>query len=182
MSDTSSLASEVMETLGVYPDFPQPGILFRDIAPLFNDPHLLRRIVGWMTEQALGADADKIVGIESRGFLLGVPVALEAGLPLVLARKAGKLPGETEQVDYSLEYGSAQIEMQRGAIGEGDRIFVIDDLLATGGTARATGQLVEKLLGAVCGFGFLIELDGLRGRQKIEQYNINVLLTLDAST
>jgi adenine phosphoribosyltransferase len=182
MCDTSSLTSDVTQALGVYPDFPEPGVLFRDIAPLFEDPHLLRRIVGWLTEQALGAEADKIVGIESRGFLLGVPVALEASLPFVLARKAGKLPGDTELIDYSLEYGSAQIEMQRGGVGEGDRVFVIDDLLATGGTARATAHLVEKLGGVVCGFGFLIELDGLPGRQQIETYNNNVLLTLNAST
>jgi adenine phosphoribosyltransferase len=182
MSDTSSLASDVTQALGVYPDFPEPGVLFRDIAPLFENPHLLRRIVAWFTEQALGAEADRIVGIESRGFLLGVPVALEANLPFVLARKAGKLPGETELVDYSLEYGTAQIEMQRGGVRAGDRVFVIDDLLATGGTARATAHLVEKLGGAVSGFGFLIELDGLPGRDQIEPYNSSVLLTLESST
>jgi adenine phosphoribosyltransferase len=181
MSDASSLIADVAETLDVYPDFPEPGILFRDITPLFEDPHLLRRIVGWFTEQALGAEADKIVGIESRGFLLGVPVALEAGLPFVLARKAGKLPGETAIIDYALEYGSAQVEMQSDGVGEGDQVFVIDDLLATGGTARATANLIENLGGTVCGLGFLIELSGLPGKQMLESYNYNTLLILDAS-
>lgn len=181
MSDSSSLVDDVAEALHAYPDFPEPGVLFRDITPLFEDPHLLRRVVGWLTERALGAEAEKIVGIESRGFLLGVPVALEAGLPFVLARKAGKLPGETTLVDYALEYGSAQIEMQSGGIREGERIFVIDDLLATGGTAQATANLVEKLGGTVCGLGFLIELDGLPGKHKLDSYKYNTLLLLDSS-
>jgi adenine phosphoribosyltransferase len=181
MSDASSLIEEVAETLDVYPDFPEPGILFRDITPLFEDPHLLRRIVGWLTEQALGAGAEKIVGIESRGFLLGVPVALEAGLPFVLARKAGKLPGETTMIDYALEYGSAQVEMQSRGVGEGEQVFVIDDLLATGGTARATAGLIEKLGGTVCGMSFLIELAGLAGGQMLEAYNYNTLLILASS-
>lgn len=181
MSDASSLVEEVAAALHVYPDFPEPGVLFRDITPVFADPDLLRRVVGWLTERAVGAGAQKIVGIESRGFLLGVPVALEAGLPFVLARKAGKLPGDTRLVDYSLEYGRAQIEMQSGGVGEGEQIFVIDDLLATGGTAQATVNLVEKLGGNVCGLGFLIELDGLPGRHALDSYNYNTLLLLDSS-
>lgn len=181
MSDASSLTAEVAEALHAYPDFPEPGVLFRDITPLFEDPHLLRRIVGWLTEQALGAGAEKIVGIESRGFLLGVPVALEAELPFVLARKAGKLPGETTLIDYALEYGRAEIEMQSDGVREGEQVFVIDDLLATGGTARATANLIEKLGGDVCGLGFLIELDGLPGRRRLNSYNYNILLTLSSS-
>ncbi len=174
----AGLAREVAGMLRDFPDWPREGVLFRDVTPLFERPETLERVVEWFADRARRAGAEKVVGIESRGFLLGVPVALALGVPFAPARKIGKLPGETVSIEYALEYGQAHIELQRSAVDPGDRTYVVDDLLATGGTAGAVVHLIERLGGVVCGLGFLIELGALDGAQVLNGHNTNVLLTL----
>lgn len=168
----SELVREIRRSIRDYPDFPEPGILFRDIAPLLGEPRLLRRIVAVLAEEARRHGAEKIAGIESRGFLLGTPVAVLLDVPFVPIRKQGKLPGETVSIEYQLEYGSAHLELQSDRIAAGQRIVVIDDLLATGGTAAAAARLVERLGGIVAGNCFLIELEKLDGRRLLGRYNV----------
>ncbi len=159
------------------PDFPKSGILFRDIAPLLADPNALGEVVERMAVQAREWGADAVAGVESRGFLFGVPVALSLGIPFVPIRKAGKLPGETVQEEYALEYGTAILEVQRDAALSGRRVVIVDDLLATGGTIRAAASLVTALGGTVAGSSFLIELAALGGRAVLGQMPIQALLT-----
>jgi len=154
------------------PDFPKPGILFKDITPLLHDPALFKQVVDVLTERVRSVKADKIAAIESRGFLFGAPVAFALGISLVPIRKKGKLPYRTIEESYSLEYGTATLEVHEDAIEKGDRVVVIDDLLATGGTAEATAKLVEKLGGKVVEFQFLVELAFLEGRKRLSNYNI----------
>jgi adenine phosphoribosyltransferase len=158
------------------PDFPQPGILFRDITPILLKPTALRSAVKAMTENVRQLRPDIILGVESRGFLLGTPIALELGLGFVPVRKAGKLPFDTIQASYALEYGENTLEIHKDAVVPGMRAAIIDDLLATGGTAKATAELVEKLGGTVVGYSFLIELEYLEGRKALEAYLVNSLL------
>ncbi|MFQ5677967.1 MAG: adenine phosphoribosyltransferase [Gemmatimonadota bacterium] len=172
------LANAVGGTVRDYPDFPRPGILFRDIAPVLAEPRLLGRIVAALSHEAARNGAELIAGIESRGFLIGTPVALELELPFVPIRKQGKLPGETVTAEYDLEYGSAHLELQVDSVGPGTRVVLIDDLLATGGTAAAAAGLIERLGGLVAGISFLIELEALRGREVLGRYNVLSLLHL----
>lgn len=172
------LADAIRDAIRDYPDFPRPGILFRDIVPVLADPGLLRRVTGALADVARGWDADRVAGIESRGFLLGTPVALELGVPFVPVRKRGKLPGETVSVEYELEYGTAHLELQSDRIETGDRVVMIDDLLATGGTASAAASLVERLGGRVAGMAFLVELAALDGRRMLDKHNLLSLLIL----
>ena len=158
------------------PDFPSPGILFRDITPVLQDAKALNEVICSMVESIAPMKPDVIVGIESRGFILGVPVALELGVGFVPVRKAGKLPAETIRAEYALEYGTNVVEIHRDAITPGMRVVIVDDLLATGGTAKAAVQLVEELGGTVAGISFLIELEFLKGRQLFEGYNISSLV------
>ena len=158
------------------PDFPKPGILFKDITPVLESPAALREVVAKMAEDARKAGADVIVGIESRGFLFGVPVALELDLPFALARKLGKLPAEKIREEYDLEYGTNTIEMHADAIRPGQRAYLVDDLLATGGTAAAAARLVKRLGGEVVGYGFLIELGFLDGRKSLSDAPVAALL------
>lgn len=160
------LAARVASVVRDVPDFPEPGILFKDISPVLADASLYQEIVAWMGEG--WGSVDKIVAMESRGFLFAPALIgpLDAGL--ALARKAGKLPHHTTAVSYELEYGQATLEMHVDAIAPGERVLVIDDLLATGGTAGATVQLVRKLGGEVLGCCFLIELSFLQGRQHLD--------------
>lgn len=156
-------------------DFPAPGIVFRDVTPLLADPVAFGRAVAAL---AAGADdIDAVVGIESRGFILGAPVALHAHAGFVPARKQGKLPGQTVAVSFSLEYGEAVLELQHGAIQPGQRILIVDDVLATGGTAEAAAQLVEELGGEVVGMSFLLELVGLGGAARLQRYRTTSLLS-----
>lgn len=148
------------------PDFPKPGIVFKDITPLLTDAEALRWIVSTMAERYRG-NVDVVVGIESRGFLVGAPVAYELGLGLAMARKPGKLPYDKHAVSYELEYGSDSLEMHIDAIEPGARVVIVDDLLATGGTAAATAELVEKAGGNVVECGFIIELGFLGGAEKL---------------
>lgn len=154
------------------PDFPQQGILFRDITPVLQDASAFREVICSMVECVKPMKPDVIVGIESRGFILGTPVALELGVGFVPVRKAGKLPAETVRAEYALEYGTNVVEMHRDAIEPSMRVAIVDDLLATGGTARAAAQLVEELGGEVAGLSFLIELVFLNGRKALDGYDV----------
>lgn len=158
------------------PDFPQPGILFRDITPLLGNPEAFRSVVSGLAEEASRHAPDAIVGIESRGFLFGGPVADRLGLPFVPVRKPGKLPAAHMSVEYSLEYGDSQLDIHQDALPAGARAFVVDDLLATGGTARATAKLIELIGGVVAGFGFVIELEDLGGRKNLAGYEVRSLI------
>lgn len=161
------------------PDFPQPGILFRDITPLLQDPVALKHVIDRFTHEFRGAKLDAIVSIESRGFLFGAPVAYNLGLPLVPVRKPGKLPAERMSVEYSLEYGTGQLDIHRDGLSTGDRVVIMDDLLATGGTAMASAKLVELLGGKVESFAFLVELKFLEGRERLKDYEVLSLLQYD---
>jgi adenine phosphoribosyltransferase len=157
------------------PDFPQAGVLFRDITPLLADPASFRLAI-----RAMGADyegIDHVVAIESRGFILGAPVAYELNAGLVLVRKAGKLPSATYSEDYGLEYGTNTVEIHTDAINPGERVVIVDDVLATGGTVRAAANLVERLGATVAGISLLIELSFLSGRAKLEGYEVRSLVT-----
>ncbi len=172
------VAERVRQRLRDYPDFPRPGILFRDVMPLFQDHVLFSDVIEVLADHATAVGAEKIAGIESRGFLFGVPVGLRLGLPFIAVRKKGKLPGETVAAEYALEYGNSHLELQADAVRPGERVLIIDDLLATGGTAAATASLIEELGGAVAALQVLVELAALPGREAMDSYNIFALLTL----
>jgi adenine phosphoribosyltransferase len=159
------------------PDFPQPGILFKDITPVLGDPEALREVIKVLSEKITALAPDRIVGIESRGFLFGVPVAYELGLPFSPIRKLGKLPYQTIKEEYALEYGTNTVEAHVDAVEPGDRVVIVDDLLATGGTAMAAAALVERLGGTVAGYAFLVELAFLNGRERLDRGEIITLLT-----
>jgi adenine phosphoribosyltransferase len=161
------------------PDFPAPGVLFRDITPLLQEPAALAFALDEMAADVQRRGATAIVGIESRGFLFGVPVAARLGLPFVPVRKPGKLPAARMSVEYSLEYGSGQLDIHADALTQSDRVVVVDDLLATGGTALAAVKLTELLGARVEGLIFLIELAALAGREKLAGYNVRALLRYD---
>ena len=158
------------------PDFPQPGILFRDITTVFQDADGLQLAINEMQERVKDLDFDVIAGIESRGFIFGAAMAYNLRRPLVLIRKKGKLPRETVSADYDLEYGQATIEIHTDALQPGQKCLVVDDLLATGGTLKAAGQLVEKLGAEVAAFACLIELAGLEGRKNLDGYRVETVI------
>src|SRR5262245_31920672 len=161
------------------PDFPRQGIIFKDITPLLSSPEALAEAIAQLAARASRPDA--VVAIESRGFIFGTGLALQWGVPLVPARKFGKLPGKTVRQVYSLEYGEDTLELHADALHQGQRVVVVDDLLATGGTASATARLVEQLGAVVEKFVFLIELRGLGGRQALASYGTEALLTYDVA-
>ena len=150
------------------PDFPKKGIVFKDITPVLNDPVLFRESIDLFLEQCRGKNVDKIVGIDARGFLFGSTVAYELGLGFVPIRKRGKLPYRTDTAKYSLEYGEAEVEMHTDAVREGERIVLVDDLLATGGTSAAAAVLIRNTGADLLEAQFLIELEFLQGRQRLE--------------
>lgn len=158
------------------PDFPRPGILFRDITPLLHDAPALRSANDALAESARAMGATVIAGIEARGFIFGVPVAERLGLPFVPVRKPGKLPAAFATVAYQLEYGEARLELHRDPSLEGRRVVIVDDLLATGGTAEAAGRLVQALGGTAAGFAFLVELTALGGRARLPDVPVTALL------
>src|SRR6266508_5878348 len=158
------------------PNFPKPGIVFKDITPVLLDVELFGQATELMAGPYSDARISRIVSIESRGFLLGAPIALRLGAGLVPIRKPGKLPAACQRVEYTLEYGTDALEMHHDAVQEGDRVLVVDDVLATGGTATAAAELVGRAGGAVVGFSFLIELDFLNGRQRLQGRRIEALL------
>jgi adenine phosphoribosyltransferase len=158
------------------PNFPKPGIGFKDITPVLLDARLFESAVNLMAAPYAEARISRVVSIESRGFIFGAPIALRLGAGLVPIRKPGKLPGATRRVEYGLEYGTDAVEMHHDAVGPSDRVLVVDDVLATGGTAAAAAQLVGGTGGAVVGFSFLIELDSLKGRPRLQGRRIEALL------
>jgi adenine phosphoribosyltransferase len=158
------------------PDFPKPGIVFKDITPLLADEVAFSSVIDETVVHFGRGNVDKVVGIEARGFILASPVAYHFGAGFVPVRKAGKLPWKVETEEYELEYGSAALELHSDAIAAGERVLIVDDVLATGGTARAAARLVERLGGKVIGIATLIELSFLDGRKRIEGYEFFSLL------
>lgn len=162
------------------PDFPKPGINFYDITTLLKDPTGLEETLDAMTESCRGMNIDTVIGIESRGFIFGTPLAYQLGVGFIPVRKPKKLPAEKVSVSYELEYGQDSLEMHKDAVGEGHNVLIVDDLLATGGTAKAVAELVESVGGKVAGFLFAVELNFLGGRKKLEGYNVKSLIGYDS--
>ena len=159
-----------------YQDFPKKGILFRDFSPILKDPSALSLVVDEFAKKFHPNDVDVFAGIESRGFILACALAQKYSKGMILLRKAGKLPGKTVKVSYSIEYGKAQMEIQKTALEKNERVLICDDLLATGGTAKAAAKLIEKLEANVVGFAFIIELTALKGIEKIKEYRTESLV------
>ena len=159
------------------PDFPQPGILFKDLTPLLGEPAAFRAVIDELAGRVRDRGFHRIVAIESRGFLFGAALADRLGLGLAPVRKLGKLPYKTDRVEYALEYGTGTLEVHVDAVRPGEKVVVIDDLLATGGTAAATRRLVEKQKGTVGAFLFVVELRALRGREKLKGSEVDALIT-----
>ncbi len=173
MDDLKKLIREV-------PDFPKPGILFYDITTLLKDPEGLRAVIDVLCDAVRDVEFDVVAGIESRGFMFAPSVARLRGTGFIPVRKPGKLPAATEKMEYELEYGTDALEIHKDAIGEGTRVLIIDDLLATGGTASAVAHLVEKCGGKVAAAVFVVELDFLKGRDKLSGYDVRSLLHYDS--
>ncbi len=165
-----------MKTVADYvrtiPDFPEPGIMFRDVTSVISDADGLQLAVNELQGLLQGVDFDAVVGLESRGFIFGTPIAYNMKKPFILVRKKGKLPCETIEQTYDLEYGSATVEMHKDALKPGDKVVIVDDLIATGGTVEAACKLVEQLGGQVVKIIFLMELEGLKGRDKLKDYSV----------
>jgi adenine phosphoribosyltransferase len=159
------------------PDFPQEGIVFKDITPLLADPIAFSTVIDLIVVHFGRGNVDKVVGIEARGFILASPVAYHFGAGFVPVRKKDKLPWETESADYALEYGTATLEVHRDAVTPGERVLIVDDVLATGGTAAATAHLVDRIGGKVIGIACLIELGFLNGRDKLKGHDLFSLIT-----
>ena len=154
------------------PDFPEPGIIFRDVTSVIQDADGLQLAIDEMQKLLDGVEFDVLAGAESRGFIFGMPIAYNLKKPFVLVRKKGKLPRETVEMSYDLEYGSATIEMHKDAVKPGQKVVLVDDLIATGGTIEAAAKMVEQLGGEVVKIIFLMELAGLEGRKKLEKYDV----------
>ena len=160
------------------PDFPKPGIIFKDITTAIKQPEVFKRIINFLTEEYKDRGIDYVAGIESRGFIFGAPLAYTLGSGLVVIRKPGKLPASVEKATYDLEYGTDTIEIHKDAIEPGKKVLIIDDLLATGGTAAASCQLVKKLGGKIAGIAFVVELGFLNGRNKLpDDVKISSMIT-----
>ena len=164
------------EKIAEIPDFPKKGILFRDISPLLRDPSALSLVVDEFSKRIHHKDIDVFAGIESRGFPLACALALKYNKGMIMIRKEGKLPGPTYSTSYSIEYGTATMEIQKNAVKKGERVLICDDLLATGGTAKAAAKLVEKIGGTVAGFAFIVELTDLKGSKAIKDYRYESLV------
>lgn len=170
-----TLAARAAALIRDVPDYPQDGVMFKDITPLIADAEALRDVVHFLGASADGP-VDLVVGMEARGFILGAPVATSLGAGFVPVRKAGKLPGPTLAASYDLEYGSATVEVHPDTIPSGSRVLVVDDVLATGGTAAATVRLIEEAGGVVVGLSFLLELEFLHGRDLLDGYRVEALV------
>ena len=158
------------------PDFPKPGVQYKDIESIVENPEAFTYVINQFANALESNSVDKILALDARGFLFGAALAHQQKIPLVLARKKGKLPGECVSQTYQLEYGEAEFELQKTAVSENEKVFIVDDVLATGGTAAAAVSLVEQLGGVVCLFGFVIELEALNGRAKLGDVEILTLV------
>ncbi len=167
---------DLKSVIADHPDFPKPGILFHDFAPLLRYPNALEQVISDIEKHIPSESVDVVAGIESRGFILGMAMALRYNTGFVMIRKSGKTPGQTKKISYTIEYGSDTMEIKQDSISEGQRVLICDDLLATGGTARAAVDLVESVGGVVAGLAFIIELEDLGGRQLIS-YNTHSVIT-----
>ena len=167
---------ELKDYVRTIPDFPEPGIMFRDVTTVLQDAEGFKLAIDTMIELIGDTEFDVVTGAESRGFILGAPIAYALGKPFVLIRKAGKLPFETVSASYDLEYGSATIEMHKDSIIPGQKVILIDDLIATGGTIEASAKLIEQLGGIVEKIVFLMELEGLNGRDKLAKYQVEAAI------
>ena len=167
---------KIEEYVRSIPDFPEPGIIFRDVTSVLQDADGLQLAVDSMQDCLEGVEFDVITGLESRGFIFGMPIAYNLHKPFVLVRKKGKLPCETVEKEYDLEYGKATIEMHKDAIKPGQKVVLIDDLIATGGTMEAAAKLVEELGGEVVKIIFLMELAGLKGRERLKEYDVESVI------
>jgi adenine phosphoribosyltransferase len=172
-------AAELKTTIREVPDFPKPGINFYDVTTLFRNPAAFKAAVDTMVERYRGEAIDAIAGIDARGFVLASVMAYQLELGLILVRKEGRLPADVEGESYALEYGTARLEIHRDAVKKGQRVLVVDDLLATGGSAAATAKILERLGATVAGFGFMIELKSLQGRKSLGSDDVFALLTYD---
>ena len=173
------MSKKLEEYVVTIPDFPEPGIMFRDITSVIQDPDGLKLAVDGLTDLLKDTEFDLIVGPESRGFIFGVPVAYLTGKGFVPVRKKGKLPRQTVSQKYDLEYGQAEIEMHTDAVKPGQKVVIVDDLIATGGSAEAAAKLVEKLGGQVVKMIFVMELAGLEGRKKLQGYDVESLIVYE---
>lgn len=171
-----TLPETLASAIRTVPDFPKPGIQFKDITPILADPELLRRTVDALVEPYFDQGITKVLGIESRGFILGAMLAERLGAGFVPVRKKGKLPAATLSEAYDLEYGSATIEIHADAVAAGEKVLIHDDVIATGGTAAATARLVKRMGGRLAGFSFLLELDFLKGRLALGQAPVHALI------
>jgi adenine phosphoribosyltransferase len=170
-----TVIDELKKSIRDVPDFPKPGILFKDITPIFHDAKLCEKVTAELEERVKAFKPDAIVGIESRGFLFGFALAMKMGIPFVMVRKAGKMPYKKHSFEYTLEYGSAIVEMHHDSIQPGWNVLIHDDLLATGGTAIAASELIKMQGGKVAGFAFLIGLDFLDGQKKLNEISENIV-------
>ena len=168
------LVETIKKVIRDVPDFPKPGIIFKDITPILLNPELTRQIVDEMAKEVASLNLDAIVGIESRGFWFGIMLANKLDIPFIPIRKKGKLPYKTVSYSYDLEYGSAEIEMHEDAIKENWNVLIHDDLLATGGTAQASAELILMQKANVAGFSFMVELDFLKGNEILSKYSQNI--------
>ena len=167
---------KIEEYVRSIPDFPEPGIIFRDVSSILQDAEGYKLAIDLMQEKLKDVEFDVIAGAESRGFIFGAPIAYNLNKPLVLVRKKGKLPCETVSREYDLEYGSATIEMHKDSIQPGQKVVLVDDLIATGGTIEAAAKLIEELGGEVVKIVFLMELAGLKGREKLAEYDVESVI------
>ncbi len=174
---TTSTVDDLRAKIREVPDFPKPGILFYDITTLLKEPVAFAEVIDRMAEQARDDKIDLVVGMESRGFIFSAPLAYKLKAGFVPVRKLGKLPAETIEVEYELEYGTATLEVHRDAIRPGQRVLIVDDLLATGGTVLGTIELVRRLGGEIAALSFMVELTALHGRQHLGEFTIHTLLT-----
>ena len=172
-------AAALKDLIRDVPDFPQRGVVFKDLTPLLADPGAFAIVLDALVEPFVGHHVDKVVGIEARGFIFAAPVAHRLSAGLIPVRKPGKLPWRIEAAEYALEYGSGSLEIHADGLAKGERVLIIDDVLATGGTAAATAGLVERLGGKVIGLGFVIELGFLGGRRKLEGREVHSLLAYE---
>jgi adenine phosphoribosyltransferase len=170
-------ADDLRAKIREVPDFPKPGILFYDITTLLKDPDAFREVIDRMADQVKDSGVELVVGMESRGFIFSAPLAYQLHAGFVPVRKLGKLPAETIEVEYDLEYGTATLEIHKDAIQPGQRVLIVDDLLATGGTVQGTIELVRRLGGEIAGLSFMVELTGLHGREQLSEFQMHTLLT-----